>query len=62
MVSSLGVMGGFLGPLFMGWIKTRTGSFDVGISCICVLTIIGSVAVMVGMHPPLHRKYRESSD
>ena len=46
LISSIGTLGGFLGPSIMGWLKAATGSFTVGmlamagfLALACVLTI-----------------------
>lgn len=46
-VSSVGVIGGFISPTLLGWIKTQTGRLDIGISSICVLMITASVVLLL---------------
>jgi len=46
-VSSIGVIGGFISPTLLGWIKTHTGRLDIGISSICVLMITASVVLVL---------------
>jgi MFS family permease len=46
MISSIGVIGGFISPALLGWIKTRTGRLDIGISSICILMVAGSITIL----------------
>src|SRR6185312_728134 len=45
-INMLGIIGGFLGPYWMGWMRELTGSFAVGIGSLCVpwLVMAGSIA------------------
>lgn len=62
-VSSIGVLGGFVSPTFLGWVKTATGSMDTGllamtaVICIGGLTVLFAIpksAVRVGEAAPAH--------
>jgi nitrate/nitrite transporter NarK len=44
-ISALGVLGGFLSPWFIGWIKDRTGDFRIGLGAIAVLAVILAAAL-----------------
>jgi MFS family permease len=44
-ISALGVLGGFLSPWFIGWIKDRTGDFRIGLGAIAVLAIFLAAAL-----------------
>jgi MFS family permease len=46
-VSSIGVIGGFISPTLLGWIKTQTERLDIGILSICVLMIAASVVLLL---------------
>lgn len=63
-ISSLGILGGFVSPAFIGWIKETTGNIQTGLLALTVLTIIGGVitltalpasAVRVGSQPAPRR-------
>jgi ACS family tartrate transporter-like MFS transporter len=45
-INMLGIIGGFLGPYWMGWMRELTGGFAVGIGSLCVpwLVMAGSIA------------------
>jgi ACS family tartrate transporter-like MFS transporter len=45
-VNMLGIVGGFLGPYWMGWMRELSGSFAVGLGSLCVpwLVMAGSIA------------------
>ena len=49
MVSSIGVIGGLISPILLGWIKTQTGRLDVGISVICALMISAAVVLLLAV-------------
>jgi ACS family tartrate transporter-like MFS transporter len=34
LINSVGNLGGFLGPSLLGWLKTNTGSYQVGLCCL----------------------------
>ena len=34
LINSVGNLGGFLGPALLGWLKTTTGSYQVGVLCL----------------------------
>ncbi|WP_433985320.1 MFS transporter [Tunturiibacter empetritectus] len=57
-VSSIGVIGGFISPTLLGWIKTQTGRLDTGISSICVLMITAAVVLLLTLpdEPGVARK------
>lgn len=45
MVSSIGLIGGFLSPFVMGWMKAVTGNLNNGLYLISVILVIGAVLV-----------------
>jgi ACS family phthalate transporter-like MFS transporter len=48
-ISSLGQVGAFCGPIALGWIKTVTGSLSIGLSAIAALVVLGGLAVLLGV-------------
>ncbi|MCM3038005.1 MFS transporter, partial [Bacillus pumilus] len=48
-ISSLGQVGAFFGPIVLGWIKSVTGSFAAGLILVAVLVFVGGVAVLLGV-------------
>jgi len=52
-ISALGVLGGFLSPWFIGWIKDRTGDLRVGLGAVAVLAIVFGAALFL-RRPPSH--------
>lgn len=48
-VSSIGILGGFLSPTLIGYISTETGSLSAGLYVISGVLIAGAVAVLIGM-------------
>jgi ACS family phthalate transporter-like MFS transporter len=55
-ISSLGQVGAFFAPVALGWIKTVSGSFSVGILLVAALVFIGGIAVLIGVprEQPVH--------
>jgi MFS transporter, ACS family, tartrate transporter len=48
LINSLGTMGGFFGPLLMGWLKQRTGSYTPGLLTMALLILLsGALALVV---------------
>ncbi len=41
-INSIGNLGGFVGPVLMGWLKTHTASYDVGLYGTAVTFLIGA--------------------
>ncbi|HEY3537332.1 MAG TPA: MFS transporter [Trinickia sp.] len=48
-ISSLGQVGAFCAPIVLGWVKSVTGSFAVGILLVAALVFIGGIAVLIGV-------------
>jgi ACS family phthalate transporter-like MFS transporter len=48
-ISSLGQVGAFCGPIALGWIKTVTGSLSIGLAAIAALVVLGGLAVLLGV-------------
>ena len=49
MISSIGVIGGFLSPTLLGFIKSQTGSLDYGIYAVSGIMVIGGLMTLVGL-------------
>ncbi|NRF88360.1 MFS transporter [Burkholderia gladioli] len=48
-ISSLGQVGAFFGPIMLGWVKSMTGSFSAGLLLVALLVFAGGVAVLLGV-------------
>lgn len=46
MISSIGVLGGFVGPTILGFTKDATGSFTLGISIVAIITAAGGLVTL----------------
>ncbi len=46
-ISALGVIGGFLSPWFIGWMKDTTGDFRTGLGAVAVLAMLVASALYV---------------
>ncbi|TFZ34289.1 MFS transporter [Pseudomonas syringae] len=51
LVSSIGVIGGFVSPALLGFIKDLTGSLDNGIYTIALLMLAGGLAILLALPP-----------
>lgn len=53
LINALGNVGGFVGPYIVGWIKSATGKFTLGLLTVagCVL-LTGFLVLLVGRHLP----------
>lgn len=49
LVSSIGVIGGFVSPALLGFIKDLTGSLDNGIFTIALLMLAGGLAILIAL-------------
>lgn len=49
MISSIGVIGGFISPTLLGFIKSQTGSLDYGIYAVSGIMVIGGLVTLVGL-------------
>jgi D-galactonate transporter len=49
LVSSIGVIGGFVSPTLLGFIKTQTGSLDYGIYAVAGIMVIGGLMTLVAL-------------
>jgi MFS transporter, ACS family, tartrate transporter len=46
LINSIGTFGGFIGPVVMGWLKTTTGSFTVGLAVMGALMVVASLLTL----------------
>lgn len=48
-ISSIGILGGFVSPTLIGWIKTATGSIQMGLGALTVLVIAGGLTILTAL-------------
>lgn len=48
-ISSLGILGGFVSPTLIGWIKGATGSIQIGLLGLIALVIGGGLTILLGL-------------
>jgi MFS-type transporter involved in bile tolerance (Atg22 family) len=46
LINSIGQTGGFLSPFMLGWVKTTTGSLNIGLYIIAMLLGLGAVIMV----------------
>lgn len=49
LINSLGLIGGFVSPFVIGWIKTATGSVNNGLYFMSALLVLGGVVLLAGV-------------
>ncbi|WP_258002289.1 MFS transporter [Burkholderia sp. WAC0059] len=49
LINSLGLIGGFVSPTIVGWLKTATGSLASGLYAMAALLAAGAVCLLVGL-------------
>jgi len=54
LINSLGNLGGFIGPLLIGWIKSTWGTYAVGLDLVAAMMALSAV-VMVGLGRTVQR-------
>lgn len=47
LINSLGLIGGFVSPSILGWIKMTTGSLTIGLYFIAALLVIGAIVILL---------------
>ncbi|MFK4443643.1 ACS family tartrate transporter-like MFS transporter [Caballeronia udeis] len=47
LISSVATLGGFLGPVTMGWLRTTTGSFTTGLVCMAALIAMSGLLTLL---------------
>ena len=51
LINSFGNLGGFAGPYILGYVRTATNSFNIGLALIAVSMVLGAICVLsVGSH------------
>jgi D-galactonate transporter len=55
-INSLGLIGGFMSPFVLGWIKTSTGSLDLGNWLMAGVMAAGGVVVLFAVRPGMLRE------
>jgi len=48
-ISSLGILGGFVSPTLIGWIRGATGSIQIGLGALTALVIVGGLTILVAL-------------
>jgi len=60
LVNVIGVTGGFVSPVLLGWIKTTTGNLNLGNWIVAVLLLIGGLLILSAVRPSdLNRQSRK---
>ena len=60
-INGVGNLGGFLGPVLVGWVSTTTGNMDYGIYALAALVIIGGSLTMLMPKVTAGYKYQEGA-
>jgi ACS family tartrate transporter-like MFS transporter len=50
LINSFGNLGGFVGPYILGYVRTATNSFDIGLALLAVSMVIGAACVLSVRH------------
>jgi D-galactonate transporter len=48
-ISSIGILGGFVSPVLIGWIKTLTGSMQYGLLAMTVVISLGGLVMLIAI-------------
>jgi D-galactonate transporter len=48
-ISSLGILGGFVSPTLIGWIRNATGSIQMGLLALTALVLAGGLTILFGL-------------
>ena len=46
LINSFGNLGGFVGPYILGYVRTATNSFNIGLACLAVSMVLGAACVL----------------
>jgi MFS transporter, ACS family, tartrate transporter len=46
LINSLGNLGGFAGPLLIGWLKQRVGSYAAGLDAVSAMMVLSAVIML----------------
>jgi ACS family tartrate transporter-like MFS transporter len=55
LITSVGNIGGFMGPFLVGWIKDATRSFENGLYALSGFMVLAAVVTAVGVQVPRRR-------
>jgi MFS family permease len=58
LISSMGNLGGFVGPYMVGWIKERTHSYQGGMLLLAGMALLGGLVALTLQHATFTRNYR----
>ena len=56
LINSFGNLGGFVGPYILGYVRTTTNSFNIGLALLAVSMVIGAACVLSVRHAAGQRK------
>ena len=59
-VNSLGLIGGFVSPFALGYIKTATGSLNGGLYAMAAVMVAGGVTLLIAVPPNFLREHSEA--
>jgi sugar phosphate permease len=63
LMNSLGLIGGFVSPIVVGWFKTTTGSLSSGLYAMAALLVLGAIVLLAGISKQkLERRAPSHSD
>jgi nitrate/nitrite transporter NarK len=57
-INSLGLIGGFMSPFVLGWIKTSTGSLELGNWLMAGVMAAGGLVILLAVRPGMLREAR----
>jgi D-galactonate transporter len=60
LINSLGLVGGFVSPFVIGWMKTLTGSVNYGLYFVTALMVLGAIALLAKVPASALREKREA--
>ena len=59
LINSFGNLGGFVGPYILGYVRTATNSFDIGLALLAVSMVLGAICVLsIRSHPSVANSSR----
>jgi MFS family permease len=60
-INGVGNLGGFAGPVLVGWLTTKTGSMNYGIYCVAVILVLGGLVTMLMPKVTAGYKYQDEA-
>jgi MFS-type transporter involved in bile tolerance (Atg22 family) len=60
-INGIGNLGGFIGPVLVGWFSTKFGSMNYGIYSLAVILVIGGSVTMLMPKVTAGYKYQEQT-